>query len=80
MQVQEVLQDNQELQGMLVNKAHPVRTEAQVPMGDQDHQVRREREEHPESEAPMDPLEHPDSTVRSCYLLQYNLHNNLRLL
>ena len=80
MQVQEVLQDNQELQGTLVSKVRPVRPDAQVPMGDQDHQDRRESEEHPESEAPMDPLEHLDSTVRSCHSLQYDLHNNLRLL
>ena len=67
-QVQEVPQDNQELREMPANKVGLAQTAGQVPTGARDPQDHREREEHPESEALTDPLEHQDLTVRSNYL------------
>ena len=65
MQVQEAPQDSQDLREMPASRVHPVQTGVQVPTGAQDLQDHKEREEHPESEALTDPLEHPDLTVRS---------------
>lgn len=68
MQVQEVPQDNQEPREMPASKVHPAQTDGQVATVARDPQDHREREEHPESEALTDPLEHQDLMVRSNYL------------
>ena len=53
---------------MPASKVDLAQTAGQGPTGARDPQDHREREEHPESEALTDPLEHQDLTVRSNYL------------